>query len=67
MPLEKIALFINSSQVSGSNQLSQAVRLTFQTGYLAPFKVVGAASMAAWFFQYSAMGLVFQSVDVWLA
>eukprot|EP00316_Scyphosphaera_apsteinii_P024137 CAMPEP_0119339448 /NCGR_PEP_ID=MMETSP1333-20130426/98266_1 /TAXON_ID=418940 /ORGANISM="Scyphosphaera apsteinii, Strain RCC1455" /LENGTH=324 /DNA_ID=CAMNT_0007350963 /DNA_START=35 /DNA_END=1008 /DNA_ORIENTATION=- len=69
MPLEKIALFMNSSQVSGSgaSQMAQAVRLTFEGGILTPFKVVGRASMIAWFFQYSAMGLVFQFVDISLS
>ena len=67
MPLEKLALFMNSSQVSGSGQLAQAFRLTFAEGPLAPFKVVGRASMIAWFFQYSAMGLVFQAVDITLS
>jgi hypothetical protein len=63
MPLEKIALFSNSSQVSGSNVLGQAVKLTFQDGMLAPFKVVGPASAVAWFLQYSVMGFVFQGCD----
>ena len=67
MPLEKLALFMNSSQVSGSGQLAQAFRLTFADGPMGPFKVVGRASIIAWFFQYSAMGLVFQSVDIWLS
>ena len=60
MPLEKIALFMNSSQVSGNNQLRQAIQLTFQDGqkrsFIAPYKVVGAASGVAWFLQYSVMG-----------
>ena len=60
MPLEKIALFMNSSQVSGKNQLRQAIQLTFQDGqqrsFLAPYKVVGPASGVAWFLQYSVMG-----------
>jgi len=63
MPLEKFALFMNSSQVSGSGQMTQALRLVFKDGWLAPFRVVGPASLTAWFFQYSAMGLVFESVD----
>lgn len=67
MPLEKFALFMNSSQVSGSGQLGQAMRLTFAEGPLGPFKVVGRASLIAWFFQYSAMGLVFQGVDIFLS
>ena len=60
MPLEKIALCMNSSQVSGKNQLQQAIQLTFQDGsrrsYIAPYKVVGRASLVAWFLQYSVMG-----------
>lgn len=56
MPLEKIALYMNSSQVSGNNQLRQAIHLTFQDGYLTPFRVVGGASVIAWFLQYSVMG-----------
>jgi hypothetical protein len=63
MPLEKIALFMNSSQVSGSNQFAQSVRLTFQGGMLAPYRVVGPNSIAAWFMQYSVMGMAFQVVD----
>ncbi len=60
MPLEKIALYMNSSQVSGKNQLRQAIRLTFKDGstrsFLTPYKVVGSASFVAWFLQYSVMG-----------
>ena len=63
MPLEKIALYMNSSQVSGKNQLRQATRLTFQEGLLAPYKVVGPASLVAWFLQYSVMGFAFQFFD----
>jgi hypothetical protein len=63
MPLEKIALYMNSSQVSGKNQLGQAVRLTFAEGALAPYRVVGPASLTAWFLQYSVMGIAFQFVD----
>eukprot|EP00979_Chaetoceros_neogracilis_P018062 scaffold10550_cov271-Chaetoceros_neogracile.AAC.41 len=68
MPLEKIALYMNSAQVSGENQLRQAVQLAFQDGkggssFLAPYKVVGPASGIAWFLQYSVMGMVFQVVD----
>lgn len=63
MPLEKIAIISNSSQVSGSGQLAQAVKITFKDGALAPFKVVGSASLVAWFLQYSVMGFVFQSCD----
>lgn len=60
MPLEKIALYMNSSQVSGKNQLQQAVKLTFSEGLLAPYRVVGPASLTAWFLQYSVMGVAFQ-------
>jgi len=67
MPLEKIALFMNSAQVSGNNQLRQALDLTFQDGQkrslLAPYRVVGPASGVAWFLQYSVMGMVFQICD----
>jgi hypothetical protein len=68
MPLEKIALYMNSSQVSGNNQLRQAIQLTFQDGqrgksFLTPYKVVGPASGVAWFLQYSVMGMVFQICD----
>ena len=63
MPLEKLALFMNSSQVSGKGQLNQAVRLTFRDGALAPYRVVGGASFTAWFLQYSVMGFAFQLVD----
>jgi hypothetical protein len=63
MPLEKVALFMNSSQVSGKGQFRQAFRLTFKDGALAPYKVVGPASLTAWFFQYSAMGFAFQFFD----
>ena len=67
MPLEKIALYMNSSQVSGKNQLAQATRLTFAEGALAPYRVVGPASLTAWFLQYSVMGVAFQFVDQTLA
>lgn len=63
MPLEKIALFLNSSQVSGKGPFRQAIHLTFQGGYLAPYRVVGPASITAWFFQYSVMGFAFQFCD----
>jgi len=68
MPLEKIALYMNSTQVSGENQLRQAINLAFQDGqgvrsYLTPYKVVGPASGIAWFLQYSVMGMVFQVCD----
>ena len=63
MPLEKIALFMNSSQVSGSGQFNQALRLTFKDGFMAPYRVVGPASITAWFFQYSVMGFAFQFFD----
>ena len=66
MPLEKIALYLNSSQVvasSGQGQFRQAIQLTFREGYVAPYRVVGPASLAAWFFQYSVMGFAFQFFD----
>lgn len=63
MPLEKIALYMNSSQVSGKGQFRQAFRLAFKEGAMAPYKVVGPASLVAWFFQYSVMGFAFQSFD----
>jgi hypothetical protein len=68
MPLEKIALFMNSAQVSGECQIRQALHLTFQDGkggrsLLSPYSVVGPASGIAWFLQYSVMGMVFQVVD----
>lgn len=63
MPLEKIALFANSSQVSGKNQFQQAVNLTFREGMVAPYRVVGSSSLVAWFLQYSVMGFAFQFFD----
>jgi len=69
MPLEKIALFMNSAQVFGSNsnQLRQALNLTFQKGQkrclTAAYQVVGPASGVAWFLQYSVMGMIFQICD----
>lgn len=63
MPLERIALIVNSSQVSGANPLAQANKIVFKDGALAPFKLVGRASMIAWFLQYSVMGCVFQLCD----
>lgn len=67
MPLERIAILMNSSQVSGSNQFAQSVRLTFKDGLLSPYRVVGPSSIASWFFQYSVMGMAFQVVDQALA
>jgi hypothetical protein len=63
MPLEKIALFMNSSQVQGKGQFAQAIRLTFKEGALAPYRVVGPTSLYAWFLQYSVMGVAFQLFD----
>jgi hypothetical protein len=63
MPLEKIALYMNSTQVSGRNPLQQAVRLTFNQGALTPYRVVGVSSFTAWFLQYSVMGVAFQFFD----
>ena len=71
MPLEKIAIIMNSSQVSSASsdltRLQMSFRLTFQDGALAPFKVVGRASIVAWFMQYSVMGFVFQVCDTFLS
>ena len=55
MPLEKLALYMNSSQVSGRGQFRQALALTFAEGPLAPYRVVGPSSLTAWFLQYSVM------------
>jgi hypothetical protein len=64
MPLEKVALYVNSSQVSsGRGPFRQAVRLAFREGWTAPYRVVGPASLAAWFMQYSVMGVAFQFFD----
>lgn len=65
MPLEKLAMIANSSQVSSSqgSLLSQAWRITFKDGPLTPFRTVGRASIVAWFLQYSVMGFVFQGCD----
>lgn len=63
MPLEKIALYMNSSMVTGKHQFRQSIKLTFEKGMLAPYKVVGPASLVAWFMQYSVMGLAFQFFD----
>lgn len=64
MPLEKMALFMNSSQVvAGKGQFRQAMTLTFREGALAPYRVVGSASLVAWFLQYSVMGAAFQTFD----
>jgi len=67
MPLEKIAIVMNSAQVSGSGQLRQALRIVFAEGLLAPYRVVGPASLVAWFMQYSVMGFVFQCCDTCLS
>lgn len=67
MPLEKIAIVINSAQVSGSGQMKQALRIVFSEGYLSPYRVVGPASLVAWFMQYSVMGFVFQLCDTALS
>jgi hypothetical protein len=63
MPLEKVALYMNSSQVTGKGQLRQAFKLTFKDGALAPYRVVGPASVTAWLLQYSVMGFAFQFFD----
>ena len=51
MPLERIALISNSTQIKkdAGHPLRQAVRLAFQDGALAPYRVVGRASIVAWF------------------
>ena len=69
MPLERIALISNSAQIKkdAGHPLRQAVRLAFQDGAFAPYRVVGRASIVAWFLQYSVMGFVFQSLDVLLS
>jgi hypothetical protein len=63
MPLERLAMVLNSSQVHGSGQFSQAAKIVFAAGPLAPFRTVGRASIVAWFLQYSVMGCVFQVCD----
>lgn len=63
MPLERLAMVLNSSQVHGSGQFSQAAKIVFAGGPLAPFRNVGRASVVAWFLQYSVMGCVFQVCD----
>ena len=67
MPLEKVAIIMNSSQVSAANgdaaRLAMATRLTFAEGLLAPYRVVGRASLIAWSLQYSVMGFVFMLCD----
>jgi len=67
MPLERIAVIMNSSQVGAAQgdaaRLALAVRLTFQDGLFGPYKVVGRASLVAWSLQYSVMGFVFMICD----
>ena len=63
MPMEKTAMIMNSSQVSGSNQMSKCMRIVFAQGPMAPYLTVGRSSVVAWFFQYSVMGFVFQMCD----
>ena len=63
MPLEKIALTANSSQVSGGSQFAQAFKITFKEGWTAPFRVVTSRSVVAWMLQYSIMGFTFQIAD----
>ena len=71
VPLEKIAIIMNSSQVAEAKgdlaRLSLAFRLTFKEGPLGPFKVVGRASLIAWSLQYSVMGFVFMLMDTTLS
>ena len=56
---EKIAIIMNSSQVSAAKgdlaRLGLATRLAFADGLLGPYKVVGRASLVAWSLQYSVM------------
>ena len=63
MPLEKLAMIMNSAQVSGQGQLRQAAAIVFRDGLATPFRTVGPASVTAWFFQYSVMGFIFQLCD----
>ena len=63
MPLEKLAMIMNSAQVSGEGQMRQALKIVFKDGLATPFRTVGPASIVAWFFQYSVMGFVFQLCD----
>lgn len=63
MPLEKIAMIMNSSQVSGAEPFRQCFRIVFAQGPFTPYSTVGRASIVAWFFQYSVMGFVFQICD----
>ena len=37
--------------------------MVFKEGLATPFRTVGRASIAAWFFQYSVMGFIFQTCD----
>ena len=71
MPLERIAIIMNSSQVSSAKgdlaRLALAIRLTFADGGLAPYRVVGRASLIAWSLQYSVMGFVFMICDASLS
>ncbi|KAI2489591.1 hypothetical protein MHU86_25010 [Fragilaria crotonensis] len=61
MPLEKIALFMNSSQVSGPNPMRQSLRLTFAEG---PLALSGRRpGIAGLVLQYSIMGFAFQFFD----
>ena len=71
MPLEKIAIIMNSSQVSAAKsdgaRLGMAVKLAFADGPLAPYRVIGRASLVAWMLQYSVMGFVFMLCDTALS
>lgn len=67
MPLERLAMVLNSSQVSGASQFGQACKIVFADGTLAPYRNVGRVSCVAWFLQYSVMGCVFQICDRSLA
>ena len=65
MPLEKIALLVNSSQVStaGGGAFRQACDIAFKDGWLAPYRVITSRSLVAWSLQYSIMGFSFQVAD----
>lgn len=67
MPLEKIALTVNSSQVSGRSQFTQACNIVFRDGWLAPYRVITPRSIFAWYVQFSIMGFSFQIADRALA
>ena len=72
MPLEKIALVVNSSQVtSNNNPFKQALRIACPKGLASlnpwssssPYRVITSRSLFAWGLQYSIMGMTFQIAD----